>query len=163
MAGVVYDVTGEWDVPLMVTRGYPSLSYLYEAAEALSAQEKPCYLYYFGDCDPSGIDIPRRVEKDLREFAPNVDLYFERVAVTMEQADRWGLQTRPTKKTDTRAKTFKGESIEVDAIPPDLLRRLVRECIERHVDQDILERTRAVEEAERETLASIVEGLEGSV
>jgi len=66
----------------MVTRGYPSLSYLYSAAEALEAEEKPCFLYYVGDHDPSGLDIPRRVEEDLRRFAPEVDLHFERVAVT---------------------------------------------------------------------------------
>ena len=36
LAGVLYEVTEKWDVPLMVTRGYPSLSFLYEAAEYLS-------------------------------------------------------------------------------------------------------------------------------
>ncbi len=39
LAGVIYEVTAEWDVPLMVTRGYPSLTFLdrlrgIEAAEA---------------------------------------------------------------------------------------------------------------------------------
>src|SRR5579884_1723964 len=33
LAGVLYRATESWDVPLMVTRGYPSLSYLYDAAE----------------------------------------------------------------------------------------------------------------------------------
>src|SRR5262249_34644442 len=33
MAGVLAEVTEEWDVPLMVTRGYPSMSFLYSAAE----------------------------------------------------------------------------------------------------------------------------------
>jgi hypothetical protein len=28
LAGVLYHVTSEWDVPLIVTRGYPSISYL---------------------------------------------------------------------------------------------------------------------------------------
>lgn len=110
LAGVLWDVTREWDVPLMVTRGYPSLSYLYSAAEAMQEEKKPCYLYYFGDRDPSGVDIPRKVESNLREFAPDVELHFERVAVTEEQIITFGLHTRPTKKTDTRSKNFTGES-----------------------------------------------------
>ena len=48
-----------WDVPLMVTRGSRS-SYLHEAAEAMRHQEKPVFLYYFGDHDPSGLDITGR-------------------------------------------------------------------------------------------------------
>ncbi len=58
LAGVLYPVTSQWDVPLMVTKGYASLSFLYEAAQAISAQGKPAYLYYLGDYDPSGLDIP---------------------------------------------------------------------------------------------------------
>jgi hypothetical protein len=160
LAGVLFDVTAEWDVPLMVTRGYPSLSYLYSAADALSQQSKPCYLYYLGDHDPSGLDIPRRVEKDLRAFAPGVELHFERVAVTLDQVAEWDLQTRPTKKTDSRAKTFDGESIEVDAIPPAALRKLVSDCITQHIDEDVLMRTRRIEQAERDTLQTIIWNME---
>ncbi len=160
LAGVLYDVTAKWDVPLMVTRGYPSISYLHTAAEAMQWEEKPCYLYYLGDHDPSGVDIPRKVEVDLREFAPEVDLHFERVAVNLEQVEKWGLQTRPTKKTDSRSKGFEGESIEVDAIPPAQLRELVVDCIEQHIDPDALRQMRRVEAAERETLQGIIRGLE---
>jgi hypothetical protein len=35
LAGVVFEVTGEYDVPLMSARGYPSLSFLHSAAEAM--------------------------------------------------------------------------------------------------------------------------------
>lgn len=152
LAGVVYGVTAKYDVPLMVTRGYPSLSFLGSAAEALEAEWRPAYLYYFGDHDPSGVDISRHTEKQLRELAPSADITFERVAVIPAQIEAWKLPTRPTKKTDTRAKRFKGESVELDALKPERLRRLVRDCIERHIDPDILEGTRRVEAAERATL-----------
>ena len=46
-----------WGVPLMVTRGYASLSFLNSAAETIEAVAKAAYLYYFGDWDPSGVDI----------------------------------------------------------------------------------------------------------
>ncbi len=136
LAGVLVDVTAPWDVPLMVTRGYASLSYLHSAAEAIAAKGKPAFLYYFGDHDPSGLDITRAVEEGLREFAPKAEITFERVAVTPGQIESLGLMTRPTKTSDSRSKGFEGGSVEVDAIPPAQLRKLVEACITRHIDPD---------------------------
>ncbi len=153
LAGVLYEVTEEWDVPLMVTRGYPSLSYLHEAAEMIAYEDKPAYLYYFGDHDPSGLDIPRNVETRLREFAPGAEIHFKRVVVTRKQIAAWRLPTRPTKRTDSRSKGFRGGSVEVDAIPPDRLRQLVSDCITQHVDRDTLSRLQYVEKEERRILA----------
>lgn len=155
LAGVLYHETERWDVPLMVTRGYPSLSYLYSAAEAIGSVGKPAYLYYFGDHDPSGVDIPRKVETDLREFAHGAEIHFQRVAVTAQQIEEWDLPGRPTKQTDTRSKNFTGDSVEVDAIKPAELRRLVSECITKHIDQDVLDGTLKIESLERESLEEI--------
>jgi len=155
LAGVLLEITDPWDVPLMVTRGYPSLTFLHSAAEQIAAVDKPCFLYYFGDHDPSGLDIPRRVEADLRTLAPAADITFERLAVTPTQIDAWDLPTRPTKRKDSRAKAFQGESVEVDAIRPDLLRALVTQAIIRHVDDHALDVLRAAEASERELLYAI--------
>jgi hypothetical protein len=152
LAGVIYEVTDEWDVPLMVTRGYPSLSFVHSAAEVLASEYRPCHIYYFGDHDPSGVDISRWIEKSLREYAPNAEIHFIRLAVTPEQIAEWDLPSRPTKKTDTRSKGFAGESVELDAIPAWRQRELVVWAIERHIDQDALERTRTIEVAERKSL-----------
>ena len=146
-------VTAEYDVPLMVTRGYPSISYLYEAAEAIVANGKPAHLYYFGDHDPSGVDIPRTVENRIREYVSGqVDIYFEVAAVTSDQIAKFDLPTRPTKKTDTRSKNFAGQSVELDAIPPTELRQLVRDRIEQHVDHGQLDTLKVAEQSERELL-----------
>jgi hypothetical protein len=162
LAGVVYEVTGEWDVPLMVTRGYPSLSYLHGAAEAIASARKPAFVYYFGDHDPSGVDISRNVEARLRQFAPRAEIRFERLAVTEAQIRALGLPTRPTKKTDSRAGHFSGESVEVDAIPPRELREMVRKAIERHVNLDLLRRTESIEAAERKTLGRVIKAMRES-
>ena len=96
IAGVVVDVTAEWDVPLMSVRGYPSLSFLHSAAEDIAAAGKPTVIFYFGDYDPSGVHIPKKIEADLRAFAPEAELEFQRVAVTPLQIEQWNLPTRPT-------------------------------------------------------------------
>lgn len=155
LAGVVLEETDPWRVPLMVTRGYPSLTYLANCAAHIQCVSKPTYLYYFGDLDPSGVDIPRVVEKRLRQFLPDVEIHFARVAITAEQVDEHNLPTRPTKRTDTRANRFKGESVEVDALPPAVLRTLVRECIVQHIDDRKLKRLEREEALGRETLASL--------
>lgn len=152
LAGVLIEETASWDVPLMVTRGYPSISYLYEAAAAITGYEKPTYIYYFGDYDPSGLDISRNVESRLREFAPEAEICFDRVAVNPIQIECLNLPTRPTKKTDSRSKIFYGESVEVDAIPPRELRRLASDCITQHIDERALEITRTAEAEEQKAL-----------
>jgi hypothetical protein len=153
LAGVLMAETEVYDVPLMVARGYSSLTFLHSAAKAIEAGGKPAYIYHFGDLDPSGVDAARDIEAKLRRYAPEAEIHFERPAVTRAQADEWNLPTRPTKQTDTRAKKFVGTSVELDAIPVRHLRDLVRGCIERHVDQEQLKVLRAAEESERETLA----------
>jgi hypothetical protein len=160
LAGVVVDVTAEFDVPLMVTRGYPSLSFVQSAAEAMNARRQLTFVYYLGDYDPSGVDISRKLEEDLRHFTDGL-VEFERIAVTSEQIEDWHLPSRPTKKTDTRAKKFKGESVELDAIPAPELRELVRDAIEQHVDQHQLKVLQTAEEEERRLLLQMAESFNG--
>jgi hypothetical protein len=156
LSGVVFPVTGELDVPLMVTRGYPSISFLHGAAETIARQGKPSYLYYFGDHDPSGVDITRSVADGIREFAPEADVVVERVAVTRDQIKRLNLPSRPTKTTDARAKDWDGGSVELDAIPARQLREMVRVCIDRHVDRAAWQATERAERADRKRLASLI-------
>src|SRR5262245_22951405 len=85
------------DVPLMVARGYASLSLLYSAAEAINELVVPAYIYHLGDFDPSGVNAGEKIEETLRELAPAADIYFERLAVTEQQIAEWSLPTRPTK------------------------------------------------------------------
>ena len=155
LAGVLMDVTAEYDVPLMVSRGYSSLSYLHSAAQAIEYENKPACIYYFGDYDPSGVDIPRNIQARLEEFAPDSEITFEIVAVTPEQIEELELPTRPTKKSDSRSGGFEGESVEVDSIEPDDLRQLCRECIEAHIDQRKLDLLIVAEESEREILMNM--------
>ena len=56
LAGVLYDVTEEFDVALMVTRGYPSISFTYAAARQLGRASKT-YIYYFGDLERSALPM----------------------------------------------------------------------------------------------------------
>jgi hypothetical protein len=87
LSGVLFDVTEEYDVPLMVSRGYSSLPFLRGAAfeiKAAAKSGKEVFLYNFGDHDPSGVDIARQIEEDIANFI-DAPCEFERIAVTPGQ------------------------------------------------------------------------------
>jgi hypothetical protein len=161
LAGVVFPITALFDVPLMVARGYASLSFLHSAAEYISGLDCPVYIYHLGDFDPSGVNAGEKIEQTLRELAPDANIYFERIAVTPYQIDAWSLPTRPTKASDSRAKGFAAESVELDAINPDALRELVQGVIEQHLPGDQYEVLKAAEESERQQIAGLVGMLSG--
>jgi hypothetical protein len=158
LSGVIYPVTSMYDVPLMVARGYASLSFLHSAAEAINELMVPAYIYHFGDYDPSGVNAGEKIEQTLRELAPEALIYFERVAVTPQQIEQWDLPTRPTKMSDRRAQRFGSRiSVELDAIDPNTLRDLVRQTIEQHLPADQFEILKAAEESEREVISRLVD------
>jgi hypothetical protein len=153
LAGVIVEETIPYDVPLMVSRGFSSDTYLQAAAEAISAEGKPAYIYHFGDHDPSGVWIAKQTEAGLRRHAPDAEIRFRRVAVTPEQISAWRLPSRPTKREgNTHARKFEGDSVELDAIPSLQLRALVRDCIEQHIDQARLAALREAERSEKTLL-----------
>ena len=124
LSGVIYPITSLYDVPLMVARGYASLSFLHDAAEYIGTLSVPTYIYHLGDYDPSGVNAGEKIEQTLRELAPAAKIHFQRLAVTPEQIKNWNLPTRPTKASDTRSKGFGDISVELDAIDPETLRNL---------------------------------------
>lgn len=82
--------------------------------------------------------------------------FFERLAVTESQIWDLGLPTRPTKRTDTRARGFADQSVEVDAIPATTLRQIVEDAITQHIDPEALRITQLAEDSEREILTQMI-------
>ncbi len=158
ISGVVYPITAHWDVPLAVLRGYCSESFAYSIAEDISADGRPAFCYGLGDHDPSGVDAWRDLQDKVTRFAPTADIVFTRIAVTEQQITAYRLPTRPTKRSDTRAAGFRGESVEVDALPPTVLRSIVERAITQHVDPDVLRLTEMVEAEERAGLEALAGG-----
>jgi hypothetical protein len=162
LSGVVYPVTDTYDVPLMVARGYASLSFLHSAAEHIRGVGKPVFIYHLGDYDPSGVNAGEKIESTLREMAPGAEIHFERIAVTPVQIEQWSLPTRPTKASDSRAKGFGDISVELDAIEPGRLRAIVQSAIERHMPRHQLDVLKAAEESERSLLTSLIDNIGGA-
>ena len=117
-------------------------------------------ILYVGDYDPSGLSI----ERTWRDHFPHVD--FVRVALTLDQIDEFGLVKLAGKPTDSNAKRFTAEhgelfQVEVDAIPPDELRRLVRTAIEERMDLSMFDQVVAEENRQRDDLNDLLADFDG--
>jgi len=159
LLGVISEITDKWDVPLMISRGFASKDFCYGAAENIVGDDKDTYIYQIGDHDPSGVKAWQSVEKNICRYVHHLDpdfdyeLWFDRIAVTPEQIKEYNLPTRPTKRNgNPHAQGFEGDSVEADALPPNILRNLVGAYITRHVDMDALRVVQVAEASERKAL-----------
>src|SRR5262249_53930048 len=135
LAGVIYPVTSSFDVPLMISRGFASETFCYEAIAARNNDDRNYYVYYLGDFDRAGQDAADSLEEKLTRFADEegITVYFQQIAVTEFQIDTWKLPTREPKRKAPADKNWPHKSAcELDAISPDRLRRLVEDAIEGH-------------------------------
>ena len=103
----------------MVSRGMPSLTFLHASARAIwnaGEQDKQTFIYQFGDHDPSGVLIPKTIERRLNEMCERLDCpppLVERIALTEKQIKKHRLPTRPTKREgNPHAAGFVGRSVD---------------------------------------------------
>jgi hypothetical protein len=165
LAGTIYPVTAEYDVPLMVTRGFSSETFAFNAIEAREDDERDYYVYYLGDFDKSGQDASESLHEKLVRFWLDNDaipagtvLHFEDLAVTEEQVRDLNLSTRkPKRKTAADQRWPHDFACELDAIDANTLRGMVRNCIEQHLPRHQLEILKVAEESEREQLRMFVD------
>jgi hypothetical protein len=162
LAGVIYPVTSLYDVPLMVTRGFSSETFAYEAVAARREDRRTYHVYYFGDFDRAGQDAGKSLHEKLKRFADEegIKVVFAQIAVTERLIVDLDLPTREPKRNSAADKKWPHDfACELDAIPPDLLRELVEACINLHLPQDKLEILKAAEESEREVISRLVGGI----
>lgn len=120
---------GDYGVPILALGGYSSQSYVDNVVADVCENDQPAVLIYAGDFDPSGEDIDRDFLARTGCFAETV-----RVALAPEQVEDYELPPQPGKSTDSRATGFVRRhgrllQVELDALPPDVLRSLYEEAI----------------------------------
>lgn len=158
-------VCNPYAVRLMVGRGYSSASFLFDGAGHLEgvAAAKPVRVCYFGDFDPSGLDIFRDLRERLARYG--ADVVCERLALTPAQIEEHELPPAMAKRSDTRTPAFLARhgdvAVELDALPPDLLRRMVEAAILETLDLSEFEATRAEERRLQAELEEWADGLAG--
>ena len=161
LRGVIAPVVIErFGLDLYVTKGQPSVSYLYDAAEDIALDGRPTYVYVLHDWDPGGLRIFDRIKAELIGFVgDSAELHVRRLALTPFQIADLDLPTRPGKEKDPNmaeiARRFGNRCVELDAIPPKTLRGMVQAKLESHMDPDVLSRMKLAETEERRGLRNI--------
>lgn len=151
LQGVFQDLCAEWNIALGACKGYPSLTFLhnaYKRFENASLDNKLPVILYFGDYDPSGEDIPRSIQENLYKFG--VDVEVRRIALMEDQVVEWDLPPAPVKVNDTRTANWGGlGQVELDAVRPEKLMRLLEESIKEIFDDEIYNNLLHQEDEER--------------
>ena len=155
IVGVIEPITAKYLIPLYSCRGYPSLSLVHSAVNQWDG--RPVSIRYYGDFDPSGVDIPRALKAELKDQdSQYVTIDFKVGATTPEQIEFYDLPTRPSKQTDSRAWRFEGESVELDAFDPRDLRNIVEADLEVLIQKEKWDESGHQEEKDQALLDTIV-------
>lgn len=167
LMGVFERVAHRLRVPFFSCRGYTSDSEVWGAAQRLRRHRrgKDVVVLHFGDHDPSGIDMTRDIRDRLELFGARVEV--RRLALNMDQIERYDPPPNPAKETDSRFESYQrlygDESWELDALEPDVLARLVTAEVADLVDRDQWDRDCQEEQQAREELHAVAEQYGGIV
>lgn len=153
LQGVFKPITDKARVALGACKGYPSLTFLYDTAERLKQAIENGFnpvILYFGDYDPSGEDIPRSIEENLRRMGVET-LEVRRIALMEHQVIEWNLPPAPVKEGDSRTSAWDGlGQVELDAVEPKQLQRLCKDAIADLFDTDIFDELKEEEAIQKQ-------------
>jgi len=155
IAGMVYSVAQEWNLKVFVSRGDTSMSALAGAADTFNYHArngKTPVILYLGDYDESGLAIPKTIQGNL-EKDHDCSVQLIRVGVNEDQIAYYKLPTRPAK--GSRRGESVNEAVDIDAMPPAVIRQLLSDSIEELIDGGQLLRLKEIEIMEQETLRNL--------
>jgi len=142
LSRLVGDIANQYSIRTFPTRGYPSFTYVNRMATYIRnrLKGKPTVVLYFGDFDPSGIDIERDLAERLGKYNAG-DFTVRRIALTKDQIQQYNLPPMPVKRSDARSDSFLASygdlSVELDALDPNTLKLMVAQSIASHIDLNL--------------------------
>lgn len=152
LSGVLEPACMRERVNFTANKGYSSLSHLYRMGRRLKAHgyDKKIAVLYFGDFDPSGLDMDRDLQDRLSLFSDWTHIEFTRAALTVPQIEEFNPPPNPAKLTDSRAEGYIAEhgntSWELDAVEPAELERLVRQWVAQYRNDNLWAEDKAQED-----------------
>jgi hypothetical protein len=160
LQGTLQSVIDEFEVPLLVDRGYLSVTAKKDATLRLRAQ--PRTIIYVGDHDPSGVNMLVEAEEWIRDMAgQGIELTIDRIAITDDDQADESLPHLPVNPRDSRTpdyvKRFGEEVVEVEALPPEELQKRLRDALKRHRDLRKWDKARVIEASDRERLHALLD------
>ena len=170
LSSIFTKVASKYTVPVVVCRGFSSVSFLndYKTRLRFSQSRRPVLLY-FGDFDPSGVEMLKSMETTLKDELKVERIEFKRIALQKEDIDVYNLPHSPEalKKKDTRAKKHVAEfgelAVELDALPPAVLQNKIKMAIEGELIMDLFMMEKDVESSEAKELKAVRSEVKGFI
>ena len=176
LASVIERPCGRYRVPYMPCKGYLSASEMWRSGRRfleMADAGRRCVLIHLGDHDPSGIDMTRDNKDRLATFGEQCGIDVRRIALNMDQVNRYSPPPNPAKVTDSRASDyiarFGAVSWELDALEPRVLDDMITQEIRSLIDPGQWDDDKNEENQRRQILVEmhdrfddIVEFLRGS-
>jgi len=173
----VQNVVADLGIEIFPMKGYSSTTFMKEIADRLDDMTGKINLLIISDYDPSGEDIARHTEEQLR-YEYGVDVECVKILLNKDQILEYDLPATPEDAAEiakmARDPRFTGWAdgfyrVELDAmaaIVPQEFRRVIREAIAEYFDEDIYEENMTVareacDQAE-EDLRDLFEKIEGA-
>jgi hypothetical protein len=148
------DVVWPYCIRAVVCRGYNSVTFIadfYTRAErALMKGQQPIVLY-FGDLDPSGVQMLEATVETLEEELGLYGVEFKRIGLNPEHIALYDLPSDPTaaKMSDPRYKNYVERygtvAVELDAVHPDQLTSMISEAIASELDMELFQQQKDLE------------------
>jgi hypothetical protein len=161
LIGIVGQICGQLDVNFFSCRGYVSQSEMWGAAQRLKRMQEQgqnVVLLHLGDHDPSGKDMSRDIQDRLRTFDA-YDVEFRRLALNMNQIEKYNPPPNPAKLTDSRAEQYVNEfgydSWELDALEPQVISELIERNVKSYRNEKLYNEVLKQEKREKNLLSDI--------
>jgi hypothetical protein len=158
------NVAQSYCVPVIACKGYDSITYLhhfYEMASKALRQGRTPTVLYFGDLDPSGIEMFKSSITTLEDEMGLRGAKFKRIAVNPDQVIRYQLPNDPDagKTKDTRFPNYIKEYghvfVELDALHPHILEDMARNAIEAELNMQSFREQQEIEQLDMERINRI--------
>jgi hypothetical protein len=159
MAPQLAEVARKFSITVYSCSGFDSTTAKKDIAERICREGRRAVILHLGDHDPSGVSIFEAAAEDVAAFVaadrPHglCSVEFRRVALTAEQVEEYNLPTAPPKKSDTRSKHWRGETCQLEALPPDGIAALLEEAIADYIDVSVYQDDLAAERVEKQQIA----------
>ena len=166
LSSALKPICSRYHVRMLANRGYSSATALYDAAQRFQDADsdgKRVVVIYLGDHDPSGMDMTRDIRDRFDVLSWFQDIEVRRLALNMDQVERYGPPPNPTKFSDSRAMSYVSEygpeSWELDALEPQVLDQLVSGTIDDLLDRELFDERVRQEEADKVAIRLAAEAM----
>jgi hypothetical protein len=162
--GSIRPVADELGITVRVCHGFGSTGMEGQVGNIFEGIRKDITVFYVGDHDPSGHVIERDIHRRA-EIASGKSFDMIRLAIHAEDIRLFNLPPQRIKESDSRSRGFKdrfgehAETVELDALPVDELRRRITGNVSALIDFDLWNQQKATEEIEFACITSFAETL----